>query len=87
VDDDQASRAVLVRVGILLAGSAMGRPARVSDTPAPHEWIGAQRLFEVPELAGGPPPQQLSVAHDSDPGRVIAAILEPAQALDDDLHR
>ena len=73
------------------AFSSLGRPwvaQRVWPIPkAPAMRLRAQALLEVLELAHGAPAVQLAVLHHGDARGVIAAVLEAAQALDDDRHR
>ena len=77
--------AVAMRMGILFGGAAMGGPAGVSDTVSAIERLEADDFFEIAQLAfGAPNLQALAVAGDRDSSRVVAAILQPPQALDDD---
>jgi hypothetical protein len=48
------------------------------------ERIDCEHLFEARELARTAPQLNRAVAHDGDAGRVVAAILEPSQTLDED---
>jgi hypothetical protein len=87
VDDHDPSRAVLVRVGILLGRPAVGRPAGVADAPLAGERLAEQALREVAELARGAPPLEAAVPHDGDAGRIVPAVLQSPQAVEDERHR
>jgi hypothetical protein len=64
----------------------MGGPAGVADAVGAFERVFAQDLFEMHELAGSAADLEnwAGGAADGDAGRVIAAVFEPAKALDDD---
>ena len=53
VDDDDASGAIAVGVGVLFGGAAVGGPAGVADAVGAVERVLAQDFFYVLELAGG----------------------------------
>src|SRR6266851_9631 len=91
VDDDEGSGAVAVGVRVLFGGAAVGGPAGVADAEGAVEGVGGDDGFEVAELAGGAADLQCSyasgaagVAGYGDAGGVVAAILEAAQAFNDD---
>jgi hypothetical protein len=75
-----------VRVGIRLTGWSMGRPARVCDAGAPGERRLGQRRLETRHLPGHAGALQAAglAAQHRHAGRVVAAVLEPMQALDQD---
>src|SRR6185295_9056503 len=79
VDDDDPARAVLVRMGVLFAGPAVGRPARVAEAEGPAERLPCERALQVLELALRTAALERAVAHHRDPRRVVAAVLETAQ--------
>ena len=87
VDHDDASGRVLVGMRILLRGPAVGRPTRVAHPVVTRERLLLQAQLQVLQLARGAPALEHAVAHHRHPGRVVAAVLELAQALDDDRHR
>ena len=63
----------------------MGGPAGVADAVGAIERLEADGLFQVAQLAFGAANLQLvSVAGDGDSGRVVAAIFQPPQAINDD---
>jgi len=88
VDDYQGAGAVAVGMGILFCRAAVGGPAGVADAEGAGDGAGGENGFEVAQLAGGATELQGAVgaAGDGDAGGVIAAVLEAAQALDDDGH-
>ena len=70
-----------MRVG--LVGHAMGRPARVADADRAVERLALQPALEIDQLAFGAAAAELAVLDGGDAGRVIAAIFEPLQRIDD----
>jgi hypothetical protein len=86
VDDDDAARAVAVGVGVLLGRPAVRRPARVADAVLAVERVGGEDLLEPRELARRPPQLHRARADDGQPGRVVAAVLQTAQAVDEQWH-
>jgi len=87
VDHDQLALAVRVRVGVLLARPSVGGPAGVADAEGAFQRLGAQALLEVLQLADRAAAVQAALVDHGDARRVVPAVLEPAQALDDDGHR
>ncbi len=72
-----------VRMGVALARLAMGRPAGVADAgPALQRLLGEQ-AFQVAQLALGAAALDMAVLHRGDAGRVIAAIFEAPQRIDE----
>src|SRR6266851_5089689 len=85
------SVSVSVGVGVLFGGATVGGPAGVADAEGAVEGVGGDDGFEVAELAGGSAelqcpfaPGAAGVAGYGDAGGVVAAILEAAQAFNDD---
>ena len=88
VHDDDPARAVAVRVRVLLGRPAVRRPARVADAVLAVERIDAPAPPRGREsLPGAAAQLDRAVAHDRDAGRVVAAILEPSQPVDEDGER
>ena len=84
VDDDEAARAVAVRMRVLFGGPSVRRPARVPEpVRAGHRFRG-QHLLEIRELAGTAADVDVAVVDDGDARRVVAAILESSQPVDED---
>ena len=87
VDDDDAAGAVAVRVGVLLGRPAVRRPAGVADAVVAVERVVARcTSSRLRQLAGAAPQLDRAVAHDRDARRVVAAVLEPPQPVDQDGH-
>src|SRR5580658_409989 len=85
VYDDDFSGAVAMRMSILFGGTSVRGPASVSNAVAAVQWAETDRLFQIAQLAFGAANLQLvSVAGNGNSSRVIAAVLEPPQALNDD---
>ena len=84
VDDDDPAGAVLVGMGVLLARTAVGGPAGVAEPGGRRDRGFGQPDFELPDLAFGPgAPDAVRPAH-GDPGRIISAVLELLEPLDED---
>ena len=72
-----------MRVRILLRGSSVGGPPRVSEAVVSGKRGADQRLLETCELAGAAPHLDAAIAHHGHASRVVPAILEAAQSLDE----
>ena len=92
VNDDEGAGAVAVRVRVLFGGASVGGPAGVADAEGAVDGVVGDYGLEVAELAGGAAELERAVAVDAgaagdgDACGVITAILETAQAFDDDRH-
>ena len=86
VDDDDLAGAVAVRMGVLFGRPAVRRPARVADAVVAGKRIGVDDLLEVRQLAGAAAQVDRAVAHDRHARRVVAAIFEPPQPVDQHGH-
>jgi hypothetical protein len=91
VDDDEGAGAVAVGVGVFFGGAAVGGPAGVADAEGAVDGGIAEDGLEVDELAGcsaelheGMAVGAGGAASYGDAGGVVAAVLETAQAFDDD---
>ena len=84
VDDDEPARAVAVRMRVLFSGPSVRRPPRVPEPVAAGHRVRGQHLLEVRELAGTAADVHVPVVDDGDARRVVAAILEPSQPVDED---
>ena len=80
VDQRQPRRRM--RMGIALGRRAVGRPAGMADAGAAREGLPGELGLEVAQLAFGAAPRQVSVFQRRDAGRVVAAIFEPLQRID-----
>ncbi len=85
VDDDECAGAVAVGVGVFFGGAAVGGPAGVADAEGAVDGGVGDDGFEVAELAGGAAElEAVGASGDRDAGGVVAAVLEAAQAFNDD---
>ena len=80
-------RAVRVGMGVLLGRPPVGRPARVADTQRAVERALPEHRFQVAEPTGAPPDLEHPFGHDCHAGGVVAAVLEPLEAVQDDAGR
>ena len=84
VDDDDAARAVAVRMRVLFGGPAVRGPSCVAQAVLAVDRVGGEDLLEPRQLARASPHVETAVAHQRDAGRVVAAVFEPPQAVDQD---
>ena len=86
VDDDDAAGAVAMGMGVLFGGAAVRGPAGVADAEGAVERMLAQNLFKVGELAWSATHFKRGAgrAAHGDARRVIAAVFQAPQPLDDD---
>ena len=85
VDDDEGTGAVAVGMRVLFSGAAVGGPAGVADAEGAVDGVGGDDGFEVAEFAGGTAELEGGGASGyGDAGGVVAAVLEAAQAFNDD---
>ena len=80
----RAGRKVWVRV--VHHRRAVRRPAGVSDTGRASDLVGRHVGFELGHTGGAACPAQLAVLVHRDAARVVAAVLEALQSLDEDRH-
>src|SRR5687768_92925 len=87
MDHDHAAGAIAMRVRVLFSGPSVRGPTRVTDAVSAVEWTETNRLFEIAQLAFSAANFQLvTFVHHGNAGRVVTAILELAQAVDDQRH-
>ncbi len=84
VDDDDPPGAVAMRMGVLFGGAPVRGPARVPDAVLPLERAGGDDLFEAGQLPRTATQLDSAVADDRHPRRIVAPVLEPAQAVNED---
>ena len=70
---------------VSLGGLSMRRPARVPDPETALERSFAKIRLEIDELALRAPDVEHVALEDRDAGRVVAAIFETAQTVDQDV--
>jgi hypothetical protein len=82
-DGNAVARDVGMRVAF--RGHAVRRPAGVRDAEMAIDRRLVERVLEHPDLADGAQPAHLAAAvQDGDAGRVVTAVFQAAQALDQD---
>ena len=85
VDDGDAAGLVGVGMGVQRGGRAVGGPARVADAGMAGRAVTVEVIGQVRELAGLLLDEDAAlVGADRDSGRVVAAVFEAPQALDQD---
>ena len=84
VHDDDPSRAIAVRVRVLLGRTAVRRPPRVADAVLAVDRVDRDGFLQPRQLAGAAPQLDRAVADDGDARRVVAAILQAAETVDQD---
>ena len=88
VDDRDVTGAVLVRVGVQVVRTAVRRPARMRQADGRVGGPVGDRRSQVGELAGLLLDEQVpTVVDERDTGRVVSAVLEACQSLDEDRTR
>ena len=87
VHDDDFAGAIAMRMRVFFGGAPVRGPARVADAVDSIERSGANRLFEIAQLAGRAPDLELAVvANDRDSGGIISAIFQALEAVEDEGH-
>ncbi len=86
VHHDNAAGTVAMGVGVFFRGPAMRGPTGVAYTEGAMQGILAQHLFQIGELAGRAPDFKHGAGRtaDGDTRRIVAAVFEPPQPLNDD---
>ena len=56
----------------------------MADAVDPFQRLRIDGLLEVRQLAGAAPPVDLSIAHHRDASRIVAAVLQPTESIDQD---
>src|SRR5258708_1076190 len=87
VHHDEAALAVRVRMGVLLRGAAVGRPARVADADRARDGLLAQHALEGLQASRRAPHlHAVRVEHGHARG-IVAAVLQPLEPVHDDRDR
>ncbi len=88
VDDGDVAGAVLVGVGVEVVRSSVGRPAGMGQADRGMRCPLGDRGLEVGQLAGPLLDEQVApVVDQGDPRRIVAAVLQAPEALDQDRPR
>src|SRR5690349_19608163 len=87
MDHDDAAGAIAMRMRVLFGRTAVSGPTRVADAVRAVEWTEPNRLFEIAQFAFGATDLEIVLFVDyGDARRVVTAILEFAQPVDDERH-
>src|SRR5690349_19050003 len=82
MDHHDFPRAVAVGMGVFLGGAAVGGPAGVADAVGAIQRLQPDGLFQIAQLAlSAADLQALAVARHRDARRVVAAVLQPLQTI------
>ena len=88
VDDRDLSRRVAVRVGVAVGGTAVGRPAGVTEARPAAEGGRirlAERRFQIGQSTRAAADRQAAGAiQQRDAGRIVSAVFHPTKGIDDD---
>jgi hypothetical protein len=86
VNHDEAASAIAMGMRVFLCRASMRGPTGVANAEGPIERVLTENLFEVDELALGAADFKRGArrAADSDARRVVSAIFQSPQSLDDD---
>jgi hypothetical protein len=85
VHDHDSAGAVAMGMRVFFGGAAVRGPAGVSDAVGAVERLEADHFFQIAQLAFGAADfKPRAVSGHGDSGRVVAAILQLSQALNDD---
>ena len=71
-----------MRMRIVLGRTAVGRPAGVADADSSQQRLAGEPLLQILELALGTPPRQHAVLQRRDARRIIAAVFEALERID-----
>ena len=84
-DDGDLLVAAGERMRVLDADAPVRRPARVADSRGGRRPVRADRLLELHEVTGGARVVRPGLLQEADAGRVVAAVLEALEALDQEI--
>jgi hypothetical protein len=84
---DEHAPAGTMGMRILLRRFTMGRPPRVTDPGGPTKTLFAQRLFQIDQFADATADLDFAVAMDRDAGRIVSAIFQTLQAIQENGNR
>jgi hypothetical protein len=87
VHNDDAARAVSVRMCILFRRATMSSPAGVTNAVSAIERIESYSFFQITKLAFGAADLEImALVHNCDAGGVISPVFEFTQAINDQGH-
>ena len=84
VDHDQVAGAVRVRVGVLLGGPPVRRPAGMPETDRPDQVGTPDGVLQLFDLAHRPVHHHPPLLQHGQPGGIVAPVLQPLQPVQQD---
>jgi hypothetical protein len=81
VNHRDAAMTVQMRMSVAVCGHSMRGPSGVADTDRGRERRLLKVMLQVSHLAGAPEANELAVLDERHPGRIVAAVLQTLQAL------
>src|SRR5256885_1430886 len=87
MDDSDISFAVGVGMGVAFIRNAVRRPPRMADTGIAVDRTCRQSMLQLRNLAGSLAGLHTVAIHHRDAGGVVAAVLHPLQALEQEAGR
>src|SRR5207244_5005734 len=87
VDGHEGAGAVGGGMSVLLGRGSVRRPSGMAEPHAARQWVGPHERFEAADLAGMAPDLQPVPVEYRQPRRVVASVLEPLKAVQNDLSR
>src|ERR1700728_4717215 len=83
--DHDLAGAIAVRMSVFFGRTPVGSPASVANAVGAVERLEANDFFQIAQFAFGASKLQLvAITGDGNSSRIITAVFEPPQALDDD---
>src|SRR4051794_36088203 len=83
--DHHSSCAIAMRVSVFFSGAAVSCPAGVAYPVSSVERLKTDDFFKIAKFTlRSPDLQAFTITTNSDPGRIIAAILESPKAIQND---
>jgi len=86
VDQCQFAGLIQVRMGVGIAGQTVSRPAGVADAQGAANRFLFKRFGQAGDAADALAHFQGATVQRADPGRIIAAVLQPPQPVQKDRH-
>ena len=83
VDDDDVARAIAVGVRVLFGGPAMRGPSCVPEAVLAVDRVGVDDGLEPRQLTRAAPQLNLAIAHQRYARRIVTAVFEPPQSVDE----
>src|SRR4051812_756594 len=85
VHHNDLAGAITMRVRVLFGRAAVSGPASVPNAVRTIEWLGADGIFQIAQLAfSATHLQAITIAAHGNAGRVVSTVFELAQPFNDD---